>query len=57
MTFRWLIHFLSQRGENLSAGQVFITGSFASVLDVPQNCPLRFRFGALGVLSVQFRAT
>lgn len=55
-TFRWLIQFLSQRGEEMRAGQVFITGSFASVLEVSVSRSLRFHFDELGVLDVQFCA-
>ncbi|MBD8613909.1 fumarylacetoacetate hydrolase family protein [Pseudomonas putida] len=50
----WLANFLSAQGIGLQAGQVIITGSYAGVLDVPINQPLRVQFGNAGSLSVNF---
>jgi 2-keto-4-pentenoate hydratase len=52
--FRWLAQSLAERGETMTKGQIIITGSFAGVLDVPVGGVLRFGFGQLGALTVQF---
>ena len=49
----WLANFFSARNEGLSAGQAVITGSYAGVLEVPLDTPIRIAFGELGSLSIQ----
>jgi 2-keto-4-pentenoate hydratase len=51
-----LMQFLARHEETLTVGQIFITGSFAGVIEVPLDCPLRFVFGDLGALVVHFCA-
>jgi 2-keto-4-pentenoate hydratase len=54
--FHALVQFLTRQGEALTNGQVFITGSYAGVLQLPIGVAIRIRFGDLGVLDVEFRA-
>lgn len=53
----WLVNFLSGRGEGIEAGQVVITGSYAGVLELPVDTPVRIHYGDLGVLPVAFHGT
>jgi len=53
----WLVNYLAQRGEGLTAGQIVTTGSYCGVVDVPLETPLSIRFGDLGTLSVEFSQT
>ena len=50
----WLANFLAQRQRGLRAGQIVTTGSYCGVVDVPLNTQIAVRFGALGVLTVEF---
>ena len=50
----WLVNFLAQRGEGLTAGQMVTTGSYCGVVDVPLETLLTVRYGELGTLSVRF---
>ena len=52
----WLVNFLAQRGEGLTAGQIVTTGSYCGVVDVPLDVSLSVGFGELGALEVRFRA-
>jgi 2-keto-4-pentenoate hydratase len=52
----WLVNFLAQRGEGLTAGQIVTTGSYCGVVDVPLDVSLNVRFGELGALELRFRA-
>ena len=49
----WLANFLPARGQHLRAGEVVTTGSYAGVIEVPMNDPLRVVFGDFGSLDVQ----
>jgi 2-keto-4-pentenoate hydratase len=50
----WLANFLAARGGGLKPGDVVTTGSYAGVLEVPFATPLRFTYGGLGELAVNF---
>jgi 2-keto-4-pentenoate hydratase len=50
----WLANFLAARGDGLKPGDIVTTGSYAGVLEVPFGAPLRFTFGGLGELEVNF---
>ncbi len=50
--FTWLANFLGGYGEQLRAGQVVTTGSYAGALTVPLATPLTVTFGDLGALAV-----
>ncbi|MDY7575188.1 fumarylacetoacetate hydrolase family protein [Actimicrobium sp. CCI2.3] len=52
----WLAEYLRSQGEGLRAGQVVITGSYAGSLPLPLASEVRIRYGALGTLSVCFKA-
>jgi 2-keto-4-pentenoate hydratase len=52
----WLVNFLAQRGEGLTAGQIVTTGSYCGVVDVPLDVSLSVGFGELGALELRFRA-
>lgn len=52
----WLVEFLRSRGQSLVAGQVFITGSYAGVLEVPLDQPVTIRYAGLGEMTVEFSA-
>ncbi|MFT5533777.1 MAG: 2-keto-4-pentenoate hydratase [Candidatus Paceibacteria bacterium] len=52
----WLAEYMRFQGEGLRAGQVVITGSYAGSLPLPIATTVNIRFGALGTLSVCFRA-
>lgn len=52
----WLAEFLRSRGQGIQAGQAVITGSYAGVLEVPLNTPVKIHYGDLGVLEVSFTA-
>ena len=52
----WLVEFLRQRGQGLTAGQAIITGSYAGSVTVPLGREIEIAFGALGVLTVHFQA-
>lgn len=54
LPFVWHVHFLNARGMGLKRGQIVTTGSYAGLIHAPLNIPLRFQFGSLGVLSVEF---
>ena len=51
----WIANFQAARGTGLRAGQVVTTGSYAGMIDVPLNAPLRVRFEDLGAIDVEFR--
>ena len=44
----WLVNFLSQRGIDMKAGQVVITGSYAGVMEVQPNIKFSLQYGELG---------
>ncbi|UUZ72791.1 fumarylacetoacetate hydrolase family protein [Polaromonas sp. P1(28)-8] len=48
----WLAEFLRSQGTGLEAGQVVITGSLASVIDLPFECPAVLRYGDFGELAL-----
>ena len=50
----WLASFLGQRHGGLRANQIVTTGSYCGGVDVPLNIEINVRFGALGVLTVEF---
>lgn len=52
----WLAEFLRQRGEGIQAGQAVITGSYAGVLEVPLNTPVKIHYQGLGILEAEFTA-
>ncbi|MGD8176330.1 fumarylacetoacetate hydrolase family protein [Marinimicrobium sp. ARAG 43.8] len=52
----WLVDFLRDTGAGIKAGDIVITGSYAGVLEVPLEEPVRVQFGELGELSVAFKA-
>ncbi len=49
-SFTWLVHYLNGRGEGLKAGDIVTTGSYAGIVDVPVNEPLRFELVGVGVI-------
>lgn len=52
----WLAEFQRRRGRGLKAGDIITTGSYAGVLEVPLEEPVRIQFGELGEISVSFKA-
>lgn len=52
----WLVNFLTQQGETLSAGQVIITGSLAGVITVPLEKEICVTYDGLGEVQVSFNA-
>ncbi len=52
----WLVEYLRSQGEGLLAGQVVITGSYAGSLPLAMATEVRIGYGALGMLSVCFKA-
>ena len=52
----WLAEYLRSQGEGLRAGQVVITGSYAGSLPLAMATEVHIRYGALGTLSVCFKA-
>lgn len=48
----WLVNFLRQRGIDLKAGQVVITGSYAGVMEVQPNIEFSLQYGELGSVIV-----
>jgi 2-keto-4-pentenoate hydratase len=50
----WLANYLAARGRGLKAGEIVTTGSYAKVLDMPFDAPLRFIYGSLGRIDVSF---
>lgn len=44
----WLVNFLRQRGIDVKAGQVVITGSYAGVMEVQPNVEFSLQYGELG---------
>jgi 2-keto-4-pentenoate hydratase len=50
----WLANFLAARGRGLKAGEIVTTGSYAKVIEVPLGIPLRFAYGSLGRIEVNF---
>lgn len=48
----WLANFLSSRNQGLRAGEVVTTGSYAGVIEVPVNDPLRVVFNGFGSIDV-----
>jgi 2-keto-4-pentenoate hydratase len=49
----WLAEFLRSQGAGLEAGQVVITGSLASVIDLPFERPAVLRYGDFGELALR----
>jgi 2-keto-4-pentenoate hydratase len=56
LPFYWLANHLSSRGIGLKAGQIVTTGSYAGMVDVPLDAPIRVVFGDLGEMNVTFSA-
>ncbi|WP_372741444.1 hypothetical protein [Neptunomonas sp.] len=44
----WLVNFLRQRGIDVKAGQVVITGSYAGVMEVQPDVEFSLQYGELG---------
>jgi 2-keto-4-pentenoate hydratase len=49
-SFSWLVHYLNGRGQGLKAGDIVTTGSYAGIVDVPANEPLRIELVGVGVI-------
>lgn len=52
--FAFLANFLAERKAGLKAGEVVTTGSYIGYVWVPVGVPLRFTYGAIGTLDVEF---
>lgn len=52
----WLVEFLRSQGQDLLAGQVVITGSFAGVIEVPLNTQITINYAGLGQMQASFNA-
>jgi 2-keto-4-pentenoate hydratase len=50
----WLAEFLRSHGQGLRAGEVVITGSYASSFDVPAGQDITIQYGSLGELAIRF---
>lgn len=56
LPYYWLLGFLNERGVDLNAGMVIITGSYAGVVELPVNMPFTIRYGDLGSLSARIES-
>jgi 2-keto-4-pentenoate hydratase len=52
----WLANFLPAHGDQLRAGQIVTTGSYAGARDVPLDVPLAIAFGDLATIDVELTA-
>ena len=52
----WLVNFLRERGVDIEAGQVVITGSYAGVIEVPLDTDIQITYQDLGQMQVRFLA-
>lgn len=50
----WFINYMTKRGISFSAGQAFITGSFAGIVEVEMNQATEIEYQGLGKYSVTF---
>jgi len=56
-SFTWLARYLNGRGQGLKAGEVVTTGSYAGIVDVPADQPVRVELEGLGVIETVFRVS
>jgi len=49
----WFVKYLNGRGKGLTAGQVITTGSYAGIVEVPLNTPVKITLGNLGTLALE----
>lgn len=54
--FAFLANFLAGRGGGLKAGEVVTTGSYIGYAWVPAEGPLRFTYGGIGRLEIEFQS-
>ena len=52
--FAFLANFLAERGRGLQSGDVVTTGSYIGYVWVPLGAPLRFTYGSIGMLELEF---
>jgi len=55
-SLRWLMEVVDDRGEQLEAGQIVLTGSIPSLIPLAADCRVRVDSGALGHVDAEFTA-
>jgi 2-keto-4-pentenoate hydratase len=53
-SLRWLQGILKRRGEQLSAGQIILTGSIASLIPIQGSCYIRVDIPPFGSVEASF---